>query len=85
MMAQKNTPAAQVRTAGASYQAGLHRGGGIHGAHIRTGAAVNAGISIDVVLGITLGNGRHRALGLACAAADASIRNLVGHRSYLQK
>lgn len=61
----------------------LVRGRCIHRTHIGTGTAVNADAGIDVVLGISLGDGGHGALRLASTTADAGVRNLVCHNSYL--
>ena len=54
-----------------------------HGASVSASTAVDAQISVDLVLGGTLGDrGNGAALG-AGAAHDASIGNLVSHNCYL--
>ena len=60
-------------------ESGLLLGGSSYGAGIGTGAAFDAGISIDHVLAVTLADSGYRALCSAGAAADAFIRNLVSH------
>jgi hypothetical protein len=46
------------------------------------GAALDAGIRIDFVFAVTLGNCGDGALSLAGAAADAIIRNFISHWEY---
>ena len=53
-------------------------------AYIGTCAAFNAGIRIDDVGGIALGDCADGAFSLACAAADAFIINNVSHNKHLQ-
>jgi hypothetical protein len=54
-----------------------------NGADVSASAAVDAQISVDLVLAVTLGDSGHGAALSASAASDASIGNLVSHDSYL--
>ena len=56
---------------------------GFRGAVGGASATVHAGIGVDHILGIALGNRLNGAVLSAGAAADAGIRNLVSHSSYL--
>ena len=62
-------------------QSGL--GGSADGAGICTGAALDAGFGIDLILTIAFADRGDRALGGTGAAADAFIGNLVSHRTNL--
>ena len=55
----------------------------IYGTTVCTCAAIDAAVSVDDVLAVTLGDGGHGAALGASAASDASIGNLVSHGSYL--
>ena len=50
-----------------------------YGASTSAGTAVNASVSVDYVLAVTLGDCAYRALTCAGTAADASARNYVCH------
>ena len=50
-----------------------------HGARTSASAAIDAGISIDLVLAVALRNSADGALALAGTAADASIANYMSH------
>ena len=52
---------------------------GLGGAVGSAGAAIHAGISVDLVLSIALGDSLDGAVVSAGAAADASVGNLVSH------
>ena len=52
---------------------------GVNRADTGAGAALDAARSVDLILAVTGGNAAHGALGLAGAAADALIRNLICH------
>ena len=52
---------------------------GTDGAGIRAGAALDAGIRVDRVFSVALGNRSDRAFRRARAAGDALIRNLICH------
>ena len=54
-----------------------------HGADVSASAAVDAQISVDLVLAVTLGDSVHGAALGASAASDAGISNLVSQGSYL--
>ena len=54
-----------------------------HGADVSASAAVDAQISVDLVLAVTLGDSVHGAALGASAASDAGIGNLVSHGRYL--
>ena len=57
--------------------------GCVYRADIGAGSAINAFFSIDDIDAITFGNCFYRALGLACATADAGILNYICHNIYL--
>lgn len=54
-----------------------------HGAHARASAAADALFRIDFILAVAFGNRLHRAFGLARAARDALIVNLIRHKLHL--
>jgi hypothetical protein len=54
-------------------------GDSAHGAVASAGAAGDAGISVDDVLGIALGNSANRAALCTGAAGNASVRNNICH------
>ena len=66
-----------------SYALGL--GDGAVGAGIRAAAAIEAGIRVDLILGIALGNSTDGAGVCASTAADAGRADLISHDSYLHK
>ena len=66
-----------------SYALGL--GDGAVGAGISAGAAIEAGIRVDLILGIALGNSTDRAGVCASTAADAGRADLISHSYYLHK
>ena len=47
-----------------------------------TGTAVDAGISVNLVVGVALGDRANGALALAAAAADALVTDYIGHYQY---
>ena len=51
-------------------------------ADTRAGAAGNAGIGIDLVLAVTLGNRIDRALARAGAARDTRVCNFISHNTH---
>ena len=55
----------------------------VYRASICARTAVDADISVDLVLAVTLGDSVHGAALSSSAASDASIGNLVSHDSYL--
>ena len=61
---------------------GLALGNSAHGAGGGTGAAVDAGVRIDLVVGVALGDRANGALALAAAAADALVTDYIGHYQY---
>jgi hypothetical protein len=52
---------------------------GFAGACVRTGTAVDAGIRIDHIFAIALGNRFHGAFAFARATGDTRIRNDISH------
>jgi hypothetical protein len=56
---------------------------GAHGAGTGAGTAGDAGVGVDVVLGVALGDGAHGALLSAGTAGDESIGNLICHGMFL--
>jgi hypothetical protein len=55
----------------------------IYGANVCASAALDASVSVDNVLTVTLSNCIYRALTLACAAGDALIVNYICHEKIL--
>jgi hypothetical protein len=55
---------------------------GAGGADASTGTAVDAGISVNLVVGVALGDRANGALALAAAAADALVTDYIGHYQY---
>ena len=53
--------------------------GSINGAYIGAGTALNAGIGIDNIFVLALGDRGHRALALAGTAFDAFVINFICH------
>lgn len=53
--------------------------GSTHGAGAGAGAALDAGISVDHILGVASADSANGTNALASAAHDAGIRNLVSH------
>jgi hypothetical protein len=53
--------------------------GSANGANTGTSAALDASISVDLVLAVLLSNSVNRAFAGTCAASDAIIGNLVSH------
>ena len=58
---------------------GLALGNSAHGAGGGTGAAVDAGTSVNDVLAVALGDGRNRAGTGAGATADTSVADHISH------
>ena len=52
------------------------------GAGINAAAAVNAGVSVDDILGVALGDSADGAAISTSAAAQASVSNHIGHGKY---
>ena len=50
-----------------------------NGANLSTVSAIDAGVSVDLVLAVTLGDSLNGALGCASTATDAIISNLKCH------
>ena len=63
----------------------LFLNGCVYGASICARTAADALVSIDNVLAIAFRNAIGRTCICACATADAFIRNLVCHVTYLRK
>ena len=61
------------------YPEPLGLGNGAVGAGISAGAAIQAGICVDLILGIALGNSTDGAGVCASTAADAGRANLISH------
>ena len=67
---------------GAAFSASSALGNGAHGAGIRAGTAVQAGVGIDLIVIGTLRDGAHGAGIRARATADAGIADDIGHDMY---
>ena len=61
----------------------LSLGDGAVGAGISAGAAIQAGICVDLILGIALRNSTDRAGVCASTAADAAGTDLISHGKHL--
>ena len=61
----------------------LALGNGLYRADTRAGAAVDAGVGIDLVLRVSLGDRLYRALRQAGSAIDAGITDYIRHVRFL--